>query len=284
VFLMSAKILDGKTSSQKWLEESKSIVDKLQKKPTLALVRVGNDVASGIYLKKKKNACEHVGIKSLMFEFPDDATQEEIISKIEELNSDSSVTGILVQVPVPKQIDTILLQQKINAKKDVDGFGPYNMGMLFMGKPQLVAATPAGVMRLLDDYNLDASGKICVVVGRSNIVGKPLSMLLLQRNATVIIAHSKTSDLASVCKQADFVFVAVGKCGLITKDMVRAGAVVVDIGMNRPEKGPICGDADFESVSSVASYITPVPGGVGPMTIASLIANTIFAHKLQTDD
>lgn len=279
-----AILLEGKKSSKKWLEQSKAIVKKLESIPCLALVRVGDDAASGIYLEKKRKACESVGIKSLTFEFEKSATQDEIISKIVELNEDNLVHGILVQVPLPKQIDALILQDKINPQKDVDGFGPYNMGRLFMGNPQLVAATPAGVMRLLHDYKLSVSGKKCVVVGRSNIVGKPLSMLLLQKDATVEIAHSKTSDLKSVCKTADFIFVAVGKCGLITSDMVKKGAVVVDIGMNRPEEGPICGDADFEEVQKIASYITPVPGGVGPMTIASLIANTISAYKLQNGD
>jgi len=279
-----AQILDGKKSSQKWLEHSQAQVKKLDSVPCLALVRVGDDAASGIYLEKKRKACSSVGIKSLTFEFDKKTPQSKIISKIDSLNNDDSVHGILVQVPVPKQINPLILQEKINSQKDVDGFGPYNMGRLFMGNPQLVAATPAGVMRLLDDYKLSVSHKKCVVVGRSNIVGKPLAMLLLQQDATVEIAHSKTPNLAEVCKTADFIFVAVGKCGLIKKEMAKPGVVVVDIGVNRPDDGPICGDADFENLQKIASYITPVPGGVGPMTIASLIANTISAYKLQHGD
>ncbi|MFH0927790.1 MAG: bifunctional 5,10-methylenetetrahydrofolate dehydrogenase/5,10-methenyltetrahydrofolate cyclohydrolase [Candidatus Micrarchaeota archaeon] len=311
-----ATLLDGKKSSEKWLLESAAEVKKLSGAPCLALVRAGDDPASAIYLAKKKKACEKVGIKSLLFEFAAGTSQKKVVEKIEELNSDISVHAILVQVPLPKQIDPIALQEKIAPLKDVDGFGPYNMGRLFMGKPQICAVTPAGIMRLLADYKLSVRGKKCVVVGRSNIVGKPLALLLLAQDATVSIAHSKTKDLARECRDADFLFVAAGKAGLVRGDMIKPGAVVVDVGVNRcgpsecksePEEGDekpsrgkisggtpafgrlsptseLVGDVDSESAKKVASYITPVPGGVGPMTIASLIANTTIAYKLQNGD
>ena len=277
-------LLEGKKSSQKWLLESSAKVKKLKGTPCLALIRVGDDSASKIYLEKKKKACESTGIKSLLFEFRASATQAQIEKKIAELNSDKSVHAILVQVPIPSHIDVLQLKEKINPLKDADGFGPYNMGRLFMGNPQLVAATPAGVMRLLSDYNLSVKGKKCAVVGRSNIVGKPLALLLLKEDATVEIAHSKTPDLKKTCQTADFVFVAVGACDIVNGSMLKKNCVVVDIGINRPDEGKICGDCDFVSCSKVASYITPVPGGVGPMTIASLIANTLQAYKLQKNN
>lgn len=276
-----AEILDGKKSSSAWLLESAQAIKKLKGKPCLALIRAGDDPASSIYLEKKKKACESAGIKSLLFEFPASATQKQIEKKIHELNSDESVHAILVQVPLPSHINPLSLQDKINPLKDADGFGPYNMGRLFMGNPQIVPATPAGVMRLLSDYRLAVRGKKCTVVGRSNIVGKPLAILLLQNDATVQIAHSKTSDLAKACQDSDFVFAATGCCSLIKGSMLKKGCVVVDIGINRLDEGKICGDVDFESAKNIASHITPVPGGVGPMTIASLIANTLQAYKLQ---
>ncbi len=281
---MSAILLDGKKSSTIWLEESKSEISSLGITPTLALIRVGDDPASAIYLEKKRKACKSVGINSLTFEFDKNSTQDIISKKIDELNKDKNVHAILVQVPIPSHLDVLKLQEKINPLKDVDGFGPYNMGRLFMGDPLIIAATPAGVMRLLSDYKLDVASKNCIVIGRSNIVGKPLSMLLLNKDATVQIAHSKTKNLAQICKLADFIFGAVGKCSLIKKGMVKSGAVVIDIGMNRPQDGPVCGDVDFDQIKKIASYITPVPGGVGPMTVASLIANTLIAYKLQKGD
>ncbi len=278
---MTAKLLDGKAAAAAWEAELAAKLKTLPSSPKLALVRVGDDPASGIYVKKKIEMCAKLGIESELIHLPADTTSDQLDSKISALNADKSVDGILVQVPLPKQIDALDVQKAIHPFKDVDGFGPKSMGYLLMGRPRFVAATPAGIMRLLAHYKLDVGGKHCVVVGRSNIVGKPLAILLLQADATVTIAHSKTKDLAAITKQADFLFTAVGKAGLIKKDMVKKGVVIVDVGMNKNEKGKSCGDVDFDSVSPLASFITPVPGGVGPMTIMSLMANTIKAYELQ---
>lgn len=278
---MAAKLLDGNIASQAWRAELEEALKSFPSPPKLALVRVGNDVPSGIYVKKKIEMCEKLGILSQLIHLPQDISQAELLSSISLLNADKSVSGILVQLPLPKHIDAFAVQKSIHPFKDVDGLGPKNMGYLLMGCPRFVAATPAGIMRLLRHYGLDVAGKHCVVVGRSNIVGKPLSILLLSSNATVTIAHSKTSNLGSITKQADFLFVAAGQARLIKKGMVKKGAVVVDVGINREKGGKICGDVDFDPVSKIASYITPVPGGVGPMTIMSLMANTILAYKLQ---
>ncbi len=278
---MVAKLLDGKAAAAAWEAELSAKLRGLPSPPKLVLVRVGDDPASGIYVKKKIEMCAKIGITSELVHLPENTSEASLLSRIASLNADKSVNGILVQVPLPKQIDALNVQKAIHPFKDVDGFGPKSMGYLLMGRPRFVAATPAGIMRLLQHYSLSPAGRHCVVVGRSNIVGKPLAVLLLQDDATVTIAHSKTKDLAAITKQADFLFVAAGKANLITKAMVKKGAVVVDVGMNKNRMGKSCGDVDFKPVSSVASFITPVPGGVGPMTIMSLMANTIKAREFQ---
>ncbi len=296
---MTAKLLDGKAAAAAWEAELAAKLKTFSSKPKLALVRVGDDPASGIYVRKKIEMCAKLGIESELIHLPASTAADQLDSRIISLNADKTVSGILVQVPLPRQIDAFAVQKAIHPFKDVDGFGPKSMGYLLMGRPRfaatighradgaptacepLVAATPAGIMRLLEHYKLDVAGKHCVVVGRSNIVGKPLAILLLQADATVTIAHSKTKHLAAITKQADFLFVAAGQANLVKKDMVKRGVVVVDVGMNRNRMGKSCGDVDFASVSSVASFITPVPGGVGPMTIISLMANTIHAYEMQ---
>lgn len=291
----SAQLLDGKAAADAWESELSAQLKTFPSKPKLVLVRVGDDPASGVYVRRKVEACARIGILSEVRPLPASATQNELLSLVETLNADKSVHGILVQVPLPPSIDALSVQQAIHPFKDVDGFGTKSMGLLFMGIPRFTAATPAGIMRLLAHYKLAVAKKRCVVVGRSNIVGKPLAMLLLQADATVTIAHSRTADLSAVTREADFLFVAVGKPHLIRAGMVKPGAVVVDVGMNRigektkPEletaapksKTSLVGDVDFESVKEVASHITPVPGGVGPMTIASLLANTVKAYQLE---
>ena len=280
---MVAKLLDGKAAAAAWKTELAAKLARLPSKPCIALVRVGEDPASGAYVQKKAEMCASLCIDSRVIHLVDDTTQAQLLINIETLNADESVHAILVQVPLPPQIDPISVQMAIHPLKDVDGFGPENLGLLLMGRPRLVAATPAGVMRLLKHHGLAVSRKHCVVVGRSNIVGKPLAQLLLNADATVTIAHSKTPDLATQTKQADFLFLAVGKPGLIKGSMVKKGAIVVDIGTSRNKGGKLAGDADFTSVSKVAAFISPVPGGVGPMTIMSLMANTIMAYELQSE-
>ncbi len=278
---MVAKILDGKAASVAWEAELAAKLGNMQAKPCIALVRVGEDPASVTYVKKKIEMCTRLGIVSQFVHLPQNTTQDELMARLEKLNTDPRIHAILVQVPLPDQIDAVAVQNAIAPLKDVDGFGPENMGLLLMGRPRLVAATPAGVMRLLKHYSLDVTGKNCVVVGRSNIVGKPLAQLLLNADATVTMAHSKTQNLAAVTKQADFLFSAVGKPGLITGAMVKKGAIVVDIGTSKNDEGKLAGDAQFESVKKRAAWLSPVPGGVGPMTIMSLMANTISAYELQ---
>ncbi len=294
---MSAKLLDGKAAAAAWEAELAEQLKSFPSQPKLVLVRVGEDGPSGVYVKRKVEACARIGIISEVRHLPATATQKELLALVDMLNADKSVHGILVQVPLPKAIDPLAVQQAIHPFKDVDGFGTKSMGLLLMGTPRFAAATPAGILRLLSHYHFSVAGRHCVVVGRSNIVGKPLAMLLLQADATVTIAHSKTADLPSVTRQADFLFAAVGKPHLITANMVKPGAVVVDVGVNRldekrtagqkPEleiassKSKLVGDVDFDAVKEVASYITPVPGGVGPMTIASLLANTVKAYALE---
>lgn len=280
---MTAKLLDGKAAAAAWEAELSAKMKSLPSPPKLALVRVGEDPASGTYVRKKTEMCQKIGISSQVLHLPANTPQAELLSLIASLNADKSVHGILVQVPLPNQIDTFAVQKAIHPFKDVDGFGPKSMGYLLMGRPRFVAATPAGIMRLLLHYKLKVAGKHCVVVGRSNIVGKPLALLLLGADATVTIAHSKTKQLAAVTRQADFLFVAVGKASLITNTMVKPGAVVVDVGMNKNTAGHLCGDVDFAAVKKTASAITPVPGGAGPMTIMSLMANTIRAYELQNE-
>ena len=290
---MAAEIIDGKKVASEWMDSISAELSSLSPPAKLALIRVGDDPASGIYLRKKEEACKKAGVLSQLMHFDKNATRAQVLEKITQFNNDKSINGILLQVPIPAHLDVLALQEAINPLKDVDGFGPYSLGLLAMGNPKLKAATPAGVMKLLQYYNLDVASKFCVVVGRSNIVGKPLAQLLLMQNATVAIAHSKTVDLGSLTKQADFLFVAVGKPKLISAKMVKKGAVIVDIGMNRSaeddeksdgsktKSSPPVGDVDFNGVKKKASYITPVPGGVGPMTVASLMANVLHAYKLQ---
>lgn len=279
-----ATILDGKQCSSEVRAEVKKAVDTLvlsQKRiPCLAVVLVGEDPASQIYVKNKAKACNETGIISKQFILPAASTEEEIISVVSSLNSDDNVDGVLVQLPLPDGINERNVIEAIAPEKDVDVFHPVNVGKLTLGIDGLQPCTPSGIIRLLDEYNIDIEGKNCVVVGRSSIVGKPISLLLLGRNATVTICHSRTKNLGDYTANADILVVAVGKAGIIKGDMVKDGAVVIDVGMNR-ENGKLCGDCDFETCSAKASYITPVPGGVGPMTIAMLMKNTIKAYVLR---
>jgi methylenetetrahydrofolate dehydrogenase (NADP+)/methenyltetrahydrofolate cyclohydrolase len=279
------KILDGKKLSEKIKEEVKKEVEKLKKEgiiPGLAVILVGNDPASQTYVRMKKNACEKVGMYSVVHEFPESISEKELLSTIEMINNNPNIHGLLVQLPLPKHIDTTKILEAVASEKDVDGFHPYNMGRLVEGLDSFAPCTPLGVMELFKEYNIDVKGKDVCVVGASNIVGKPMWALLVNAWATVDICHIETKDLSAHTKRADIVIVGVGKVNLITADMIKEGAIVVDIGINKVD-GKIVGDIDFENVSKKASYITPVPGGVGPMTIAMLLKNTIKAAKLQKD-
>ncbi len=249
--------------------------------PGLAVVIVGEDPASKVYVRNKKRACEEVGFYSEEYALPEETTQEELLALVDRLNKDEKIHGILVQLPLPKHLDSELIIANIDPKKDVDAFHSFNVGRIMIGDYDFLPCTPAGVMELLSRSGIEVSGKECVVVGRSNIVGKPQAMLLLHANGTVTICHSRTKDLASVCRRADILVVAIGKADFITGDMVKPGAVVIDVGMNRREDGKLTGDVDFATVEPVASYITPVPGGVGPMTITMLLKNTLKAAQLQ---
>jgi methylenetetrahydrofolate dehydrogenase (NADP+)/methenyltetrahydrofolate cyclohydrolase len=275
---MSATIIDGKAISSQIKDELKEKCAKLSargRQVTLAVILVGEDPASQVYVRNKKRACEYIGYRSLSFELPADTSQEKLLELVRELNMREDVDGILVQMPLPKHIDEKEVINTISPYKDVDGFHPMNVGALLVGDKGFVSCTPAGVIQLikrgLPDY--DITGKECVIVGRSNIVGKPMSLLMLRENATVTVAHSRTADLKAVCKRADIIIAAVGKAGVITKDHVKEGAVVIDVGINRGEDGKLCGDVKFDEVSEIAGAITPVPGGVGPMTIAMLMNN-----------
>ena len=272
-------ILDGKKLSDKIKEDIKNEIKELGVTPGLAVILVGNDPASHTYVKMKKNACEKVGIKSIVYKMDENISQEELLKKIDEINNDDSIHGLLIQLPLPKHIDTTKILERVDPKKDVDGFHPYNMGRLVEGLDTFAPCTPLGVMELFKEYNIDVYGKDVCVVGASNIVGKPMWALLVNEMATVDICHIATKDLASHTKRADIVIVGVGKPNLITEGMVKDGAIVVDIGINRLEDGRLVGDVDFENVSEKASFITPVPGGVGPMTIAMLLKNTLKAAK-----
>ncbi len=275
---MSATIIDGKAISQQIKDELKEKCAELAQKGidvTLAVILVGEDPASQVYVRNKKRACEYIGYKSLSYELPASTTQKELLDLVEKLNSDDKVDGILVQMPLPSHIDEKAVINAIRPDKDVDGFHPMNVGALVVGDKGFVSCTPAGVIQLikrgLPEY--DISGKECVIVGRSNIVGKPMSLLMLRENATVTVAHSRTKDLDKVCKRADIIIAAVGRAGVITKNHVKEGAVVIDVGINRNDDGKLCGDVKFDEVSQIAGAITPVPGGVGPMTIAMLMNN-----------
>ena len=274
-----AKIIDGKAISAQIKEEVKQQVARLKakgKEVTLAVIQVGNDPASSVYVGNKKKACEYVGIRSLSYELPEETTQEKLLSLIDELNGREDVDGILVQLPLPAWISEEGVLERISPSKDVDGFHPQNVGALCVGKPGLVPCTPAGIIELLKRSGIEIAGKECVVVGRSNIVGKPMALLLLGENGTVTIVHSRTKDLKRVTSRADILVVAVGKRKLITREYVKEGAVVIDVGIHRTSGSKkLCGDVDYESVEPVCSAITPVPGGVGPMTIAMLMHNCV---------
>lgn len=280
---MSAKILDGKQLSAKIKDELKQEVENLKAagiKPALAVIIVGNDPASKIYVRNKHLACEYCGVESLEYALPEDTTQEELLSLIDKLNADNSVSGILCQLPLPKGLDEEAVINRIDPKKDVDAFHPVNVGKIMIGNFDFLPCTPAGVMELIKLSEIDVCGKKCVVVGRSNIVGKPMSMLLLHKHGTVTICHSRTKNLADEVREADIVVAAVGVPELITGDMIKEGAVVIDVGMNRLDDGRLVGDVEYSTCSEKASAITPVPGGVGPMTIAMLMKNTVKAAQI----
>lgn len=284
VRLFQMQIINGKEISAKTLEEIAEEVSALKNEGIeccLAVIIVGNDSASRVYVNNKKKACANVGIRSLEFALPEETTTEELLALIDRLNADSSVNGILCQLPVPKHIDKNAVLDRILPEKDVDCFHPVNVGKLSLGKAVLLPCTPAGIIRMLDCSGVEIEGKHCVVIGRSDIVGKPMAMLLLERNATVSICHSRTKNLPEITKQADILVAAVGRANFVTADMVKDGAVVIDVGMNRNEEGKLCGDVDFAGVCEKASMITPVPGGVGPMTITMLMRNTLTAAREQ---
>ncbi|MFR4318843.1 MAG: bifunctional methylenetetrahydrofolate dehydrogenase/methenyltetrahydrofolate cyclohydrolase FolD [Eubacterium sp.] len=278
-----AKIISGKEISAAIKEELKEKVAEYKKQGveiTLAVVKVGNDPASAVYVRNKEKACEYVGINSKTLVLPEETTQEELMSVVKELNEDNSVNGILVQLPLPKHIDESEVLLAIDSRKDVDGFHPVNVGKMVIGEDTFLPCTPAGIIEMLKRSNIEIQGKECVVIGRSNIVGKPMSMLMLRENATVTIAHSRTKDLKEVTNRADILIAAVGKAKFVTADYVKEGAVVIDVGMDRDENGKLCGDVDFESVEKKASAITPVPGGVGPMTVTMLLVNCLRSVEL----
>lgn len=274
---MSAGILDGKALAGRIKEELRCKCGHLARVPRLAVVLVGDDPASAIYVRNKERDCRECGIDCRDHRLPAGTTQEALLALIRELNRDDSVDGILVQLPLPGHLDGAQVLRTIDPDKDVDAFHPENVGRLLLGQPRYLPCTPAGILALLREYAIDPAGKHCVVVGRSNIVGKPLALLLLQADATVTVCHSKTPDLADQCRRADILVSAAGQAGLITADMVRPHAVVIDVAMNRGADGRLCGDVDFGAVSQRADYITPVPGGVGPMTRAMLMENTYQA-------
>lgn len=278
------QIIDGKSISAQIKDEVKEKVSALKaqgKSVCLAVIQVGQDPASGVYVGNKKKACAYVGIESLAYELPEETTQEELLTLIADLNKKDEVNGILVQLPLPGHIDEDAVIRAIDPKKDVDGFHPQSVGALCIGQPGFLSCTPAGVIELLKRSGIEIAGKECVVIGRSNIVGKPMAILLLRENGTVTVAHSKTQNLKEVARRADILVVAVGKPKMITKDYVKEGAVVIDVGIHRGENNKLCGDVDYEDVASVCSAITPVPGGVGPMTIAMLMHNCV--HSLELD-
>jgi methylenetetrahydrofolate dehydrogenase (NADP+)/methenyltetrahydrofolate cyclohydrolase len=285
--VQTAQILDGKKLAQKIQEELKQRVQTLSKKigrsPGLAVLMVGDNPASAVYVRNKELACQKIGIASLGRHFPTQTSQQEIEEAIAQLNQDDRVDGILVQLPLPEHLDAIAILHKIDPNKDADGLHPINLGKLVRSEPGLRSCTPAGVMRLLREYKIELQGKQAVVLGRSILVGKPQALMLLEENATVTIAHSRSQDLASITRGADILVAAVGKPEIVTADMVKPGAVVIDVGINRVETGNgksrLVGDVNFNSVSEVASYITPVPGGIGPMTVAMLLQNTVDSYE-----
>ena len=277
-----AFIIDGKKISAEIKEELKEKVTALKQKgteTTLAVIQVGSDPASSVYVGNKKKACEYIGINSLAYELPEETTQEELLALVEKLNQDNKVNGILVQLPLPGHIDEDTVIKTISPSKDVDGFHPQSVGALSIGQKGFVSCTPAGVIQLLKRSGIQMEGKECVIIGRSNIVGKPMALLMLRENATVTICHSRTKNLKEVAKRADILIVAIGKPLFVTKDFVKEGAVVIDVGIHRNDNNKLCGDVDYDDVTPFASAITPVPGGVGPMTIAMLMNNCVEAAQ-----
>ena len=278
------QIINGKEISTQIKDELKQKVSDLKEKCIclcLAVIQVGNDPASSVYVGNKKKACEYIGIESLSYELPENVTQKELISLIESLNERKDVNGILVQLPLPEHIDEDAVIRAIAPEKDVDGFHPQSVGALCIGQKGFVSCTPAGIIQLLKRSGIEITGKECVVIGRSNIVGKPMALLLLRENGTVTVAHSRTKNLKEVTKKADILVVAVGKPKMITKEYVKEGAVVIDVGIHRNENNKLCGDVDYDDVAPVCSAITPVPGGVGPMTIAMLMQNVVESAALE---
>lgn len=273
-----AAIIDGKRISTEIKDELKEKVAKLKEQGitgALAVIQVGTDPASCVYVRNKKRACEYIGIESLSYELPEETTEKELLDLIAKLNKDDHVKGILVQLPLPSHIDENAVIKNITPSKDVDGFHPENVGALFIGQPGYVSCTPAGVIQLLKRSGISMEGKNCVIMGRSNIVGKPMAALMLRENATVTVTHSRTKNLREICKQADILIVAIGKKELVDASYVKEGAVVIDVGMHRDENNKLCGDVKYAEVEPIASAITPVPGGVGPMTIAMLMNNCV---------
>lgn len=278
---MSAKIIDGKAISAAVKEQVRDEIARDKLTVGLAVVIVGDDPASRVYVNNKKKACEFCGIKSYEHALPAETTQDELLELVDTLNADKNVNGILVQLPLPKHLDEKAVIERISPNKDVDAFHESNVGRIMIGNYSFLPCTPAGCMELIHSTDVEVAGKECVVIGRSNIVGKPMAMLLLHENGTVTICHSKTHDLAEVCRRADILVAAVGRPNFVTADMVKPGAVVIDVGINRLENGKLCGDVKFDEVSETAGWITPVPGGVGPMTIAMLMRNTVTAARIQ---
>ena len=281
-----AQLIDGKAISQAIKDEVKEQVGALKEKGievTLAVIQVGTNPASTIYVNNKKKACAYTGIRSLSYELPEETSQEELLDLVRELNERKDVNGILVQLPLPPHMDEDAVIRTISPEKDVDGFHPQNVGALCIGQKGFVSCTPAGIIQLLKRSGIEIAGKECVVIGRSNIVGKPMALLLLRENGTVTVAHSRTADLKAVARRADILIVAVGKAKMITSEYVKPGAAVIDVGMDRDENNKLCGDVDYEDVVKVAGAITPVPGGVGPMTIAMLMYNCLESVRLKME-
>ena len=281
-----AEIIDGKLVSSWKRQNIKTDVEKIKEQygtvPGLAVILVGNDPASSVYVRNKHRACSEVGINSIEIKLPEETSESELLSRIDELNRDPSVNGILVQLPLPKHINEEKVINSISVEKDVDAFHPTNVGRIMIGNYNFLPCTPAGIMTLLDYYKVSIEGKKCVIVGRSNIVGKPMALLLLEKNGTVTVCHSRTRNLSEVTREADILVVAIGRAKFIGAEAVKPGAVVIDVGINRLEDGSLSGDVDFDAVAPIASMITPVPGGVGPMTISMLLKNTLTAAKNQT--
>ena len=276
-------IIDGKKISTEIKDELKEQVAKLKAEGvevTLAVVKVGEDPASAVYVRNKEKACEYIDINSKKIEMPEETTEEELLKLVDDLNTDPAINGILVQLPLPKHIDENKILLAIDPMKDVDGFHPVNVGKMVIGEESFLPCTPAGIIEMIKRSGLDIEGKECVIIGRSNIVGKPMAILMLRENATVTVTHSRTKDLPEVCKRADIIVAALGKAKFVTKDFVKEGAIIIDVGMDRDEDGKLCGDVDFDEVEPIASAITPVPGGVGPMTVTMLLVNCLRSVEL----